>query len=209
MAKGAPKGNTNARKETTGRRLVVYLTADELSLLRYVQEKHEGDTSDSACLDLARKAAKAGINNLLNPEYYEIATKRVLNEERNKKMAEQKQFQAAIKKALNAFIESSDFEAGCTSATKASWGGSGYSVELFTDGTWRVLWDNAIGNKYETPGVILRLPAINDDEYQQLVVEEEMEEDEFFNLGFGNEYDDLAKELRDQLSDDFAMRYSN
>lgn len=130
-------------------------------------------------------------------------------EEQAMQAQELKEFKAAIKATLNAFIESSDFEAGCTSATKASWGGSGYSVELFTDGTWRVLWDNAIGNKYETPGVILSLPAINDDEYQQLVVEEEMEEDEFFNLGFGNEYDDLAKELRDHLSDDFAMRYSN
>lgn len=77
---------------------------------------------------------------------------------------ELKEFQKQIKATLNAFIESSDFESGCTSATKASWGGSGYSVELFTDGTWRVLWDNAIGNKYETSGVILSLPAINDDE---------------------------------------------
>lgn len=77
--KGAPAGNTNAKKETTGRRLVVYLTADDIQLLRYVLEKYgHDDLSDSACLDLARKAAKAGINNLLNPEYYEVATKRLI-----------------------------------------------------------------------------------------------------------------------------------
>jgi hypothetical protein len=83
MAKGAPQGNQNARKEATGRRLVVYLTADELSLLRYVQEKYEGDTSEAACMDLARKAAKLGINNLLNPEYYQSATRRVLKERKS------------------------------------------------------------------------------------------------------------------------------
>jgi hypothetical protein len=90
MAKGAPQGNQNARKEATGRRLVVYLTADDLSLLRYVQEKYEGDTSDAACMDLARKAAKCGINNLLNPEYYEVATRRVLKERKNAMQAQQR-----------------------------------------------------------------------------------------------------------------------
>ena len=86
--RGAPKGNKNAKKEATGRKLVVYLSADDLQLLRYVQEKYEGDTSDAACLDLARKAAKCGINNLLNPEYYETATKRVLKERKQKTMIE-------------------------------------------------------------------------------------------------------------------------
>lgn len=223
--RGAPNGNKNAKKEAAGRKLVVYLSADDLQLLRYVQEKYEGDTSDAACLDLARKAAKCGINNLLNPEYYEVATKRVLKERKNIMQAQElKEFKQQITATLNAFLESPDFEDGCTSATKASWGGSGYSVELFTDGTWRVLWDHQIGNKYETPGVILSLPTINDDEYQQLVngsVDDDeddedsgygngaMSEEEFFSLGFQNEFDDLAKELRDQLSDDFAMRYSN
>ena len=145
-------------------------------------------------------------------------------EEQAMQAQELKEFKASIKKTLNAFIASPDFEAGCTSATKASWGGSGYSVELFTDGTWRVLWDHQIGNKYESAGVILSLPTINDDEYQQLVngsVDDDeddedsgygngaMSEEEFFSLGFQNEFDDLAKELRDHLSDDFAMRYSN
>lgn len=82
--KGAPTGNKNAKKEATGRRLVVYLSADDLSLLRYVLQKygHE-DFSDTACLDLARKAAKTGINNLLNPEYYQSATRRLLKERKN------------------------------------------------------------------------------------------------------------------------------
>lgn len=82
--RGAPTGNKNAKKEATGRRLIVYLTADDLQLLRYVLQKYgHDDVSDAACLDLARKAAKAGINNLLNPEYYEVATKRLVNKASN------------------------------------------------------------------------------------------------------------------------------
>ncbi len=46
------------------------------------------------------------------------------------------------------FVESPSFKEGCIDSTKASWGGGWYSVELFTNGTWRVLWNNQIGNKY-------------------------------------------------------------
>lgn len=82
--RGAPKGNQNARKETAGRKLVVYLTAEDIKLLRFILEKHgHEDLSDAACNELARSAAKMGINLLLNPEYYETATKRVLKERKN------------------------------------------------------------------------------------------------------------------------------
>ena len=68
-----------------------------------------------------------------------------------------------IANALNAFIESSEFEAAVMSSTTAGVGGSGYSVELFPDGTFRVLWDNEIGNKYISPGVILSIPQYEQD----------------------------------------------
>ena len=69
-----------------------------------------------------------------------------------------------IKQAFEKFMVQS-FESAVDMSTRASWGGSGYSVELFDDGTYRVLWDNQIGNLYETPGLILGIPPLNDEEW--------------------------------------------
>lgn len=66
--------------------------------------------------------------------------------------------------AFESFMNN-DFESACDSATKASWGGSGYSVELFDDGHYRVLWDNQIGNLYDSPGMILGISELGDDEW--------------------------------------------
>lgn len=71
--------------------------------------------------------------------------------------------------ALETFLASDEFAEAIIKSTKAGFGGSGYSVELFPDGTSRVLWDNQIGNKYESPGVILSIPQLNDEDYQELV----------------------------------------
>ena len=59
-----------------------------------------------------------------------------------------------------------DFEDACVSSTKAGWNGSGYSVELFEDG-YRVLWNNQIGNLYDSPGVILSVPELGDDDWDE------------------------------------------
>lgn len=107
---------------------------------------------------------------------------------------------------LEAFLKSSDFKEGIVSSTRASWGGSGYSVELLPDGTSRVLWNNEIGNLYETPGVILSLPALDYDPEDK---------DEYVDGGTGTESEFLAEQfyleesenaqiLRDKLSDKFA-----
>ena len=64
-----------------------------------------------------------------------------------------------------ALFMANDFEQSCDSSTQASWGGGGYSVELFDDGTYRVLWDNEIGNLYVSDGIILGVPALGDDEW--------------------------------------------
>lgn len=74
---GAPEGNQYAKKEMTGHKIGLYLSVEDMQILRFVQEKYGQDTSDTACVNLARKAAKMGINMLLLSEYYEIATKRV------------------------------------------------------------------------------------------------------------------------------------
>lgn len=91
---------------------------------------------------------------------------------------------------LEAFLESVDFMDGVISATKAGWGGSGYSVELFESGTWRVLWDNQIGSLYESDGVILGLPKIQDDSDSEMLDE-----------ALWAEEDELKAELREKLSD--------
>lgn len=70
----------------------------------------------------------------------------------------------SIKQAFNSFMDES-FESAVDSSTKASWGGSGYSVELFDDGTYRVLWDNQIGNRYDSPGLILSIPTLDSEEW--------------------------------------------
>lgn len=75
-----------------------------------------------------------------------------------------------LETALNAFLDSPDFVSGIVASTYyAGFGGSGYSVELFPDGHFRVLWDNQIGNKYDSPGVILGIPALSEKEYDDLM----------------------------------------
>ena len=70
----------------------------------------------------------------------------------------------SFKAAFESFM-AEDFEDACVSSTEASWNGSGYSVELFEDGSYRVLWDNQIGNLYDSPGIILGIPGLSDDEW--------------------------------------------
>lgn len=53
------------------------------------------------------------------------------------------------------------------SSTKASWGGLGYSVELFPEGHYRVLWDNQIGNLYDSPSVIIGVSPCSDDDWDE------------------------------------------
>lgn len=60
----------------------------------------------------------------------------------------------SIRKAFEDFMIA-DFYSAVDSSTTASWDNSGYSVELFDDSTYRVLWDQNIGSKYDSPGLIL------------------------------------------------------
>ena len=76
------------------------------------------------------------------------------------------QFEAWVRKAYaNYKKDYKKIEEDIISATKAGFGGSGYSIELFPDGHHRTLWDNNIGNLYDTPGVIIGLPQLGDDEW--------------------------------------------
>ena len=97
-----------------------------------------------------------------------------------------------ITNALNAFIESNAFETAVMSSTTAGFGGSGYSVELFEDGTFRVLWDNEIGNLYRSPGVILSIP-----QYEQDTVNDLQDWGDDADLSFA--LDEIKAELRQSL----------
>jgi hypothetical protein len=65
-----------------------------------------------------------------------------------------------LKVAFKEFMEKG-FEDAVILSTRASWGGSSYSVELFPDGTYRVQWTQNFGNLYDSPGVILEVPQLN------------------------------------------------
>lgn len=51
-------------------------------------------------------------------------------------------------------------------ATVAGYGGpsEGYSVELFEDGTYRILDNKHIGNLYQSAGMLIDMPKLSDDE---------------------------------------------
>jgi hypothetical protein len=115
-------------------------------------------------------------------------------ERRQRKQKEKKENmnmtgKATVKQQLEKYLKSPDFQAGVKSSTIASYGGSGYSVELHPDGSHRNLWNNEIGNKYESPGIILGIPTVDDcnqDEIDDAFVEQE---------------ELLAQLMRDNLSD--------
>lgn len=87
----------------------------------------------------------------------------------------------SIQKVFESFMEQ-EFESAVDSATRASWGGDGYSVELFNSGKYRVLYNGEIGNLYYSPGLILPIPFLGQDEW-----------DEDPTLRF---YDNAEKEMR-------------
>jgi len=72
--------------------------------------------------------------------------------------------------AFESFINGNDFQPAVEKSTSAGFGGSGYSVELFEDGTYRILWDNEIGNLYMSDGIILSIPQYNDDTLQDIAL---------------------------------------
>lgn len=103
-----------------------------------------------------------------------------------------------LSSTLEQYLESEDFKQGVIDSTRASWGGSCYKVEIMPDGTWRNLWANQIGNRYESEGVIIALPALDCSDMEEFT-EGGRTEDEYFSLSFDNARDELVSELRDAL----------
>jgi len=69
-----------------------------------------------------------------------------------------------LTQAFENFMRDS-FRKGAISSTRASCGGTKYCVELFDDGTYRVLWSGHIGNLHESRGVIFGITSLNNDEW--------------------------------------------
>jgi len=119
----------------------------------------------------------------------------------NEKGANEMTTTTTLKQTLEAFLASDEFSESLVKATKASWGGSGYSVELFEDGHWRVLWNNEIGNLYQSPGTILGLPTLDDNDYTSWMEEhgEKLGENEYWYLVYQNDEDELKRDLREKM----------
>ena len=83
----------------------------------------------------------------------------------------------------NFMLDTDVVESAILKSTEAGFGGSGYSLELFENGTYRILWDNSIGNLYISPGIIISIPQLTDEDYK----------DEYF--------DDAITELEDNLEE--------
>lgn len=73
-----------------------------------------------------------------------------------------------MRQALNTFLKSDDLLEAIESSTRAGWGRSSYSVELFPDGHYRVIYTGKIGSLYQTPGVILVVPGLSGSEQEAI-----------------------------------------
>lgn len=51
-------------------------------------------------------------------------------------------------------------------STRAGFAGGSYKLELFEDGTFRVLWSGHVGNRYASPGIMLTIPELDCEEYE-------------------------------------------
>jgi hypothetical protein len=101
-----------------------------------------------------------------------------------------------IKEAFNKFM-SEAVKSAILSSTKASWGGSFYWVELFSDGDYQILGDGSIGNLYDSPGILLSIPALDDDCYDE-------DEDLIF---YNNAMEELEAKFNEKLENGFEEIY--
>lgn len=99
---------------------------------------------------------------------------------------------------LEQFIDNDGFSDMVMRSTVAGFGGSGYSVELFEDGTWRVLWNNQIGNLYISPGVILPIGTYDDETVNDLC---EFGEDADLSFALAEIAESMRRDLAYRLSE--------
>lgn len=72
-----------------------------------------------------------------------------------------------IKEAFESFM-AEEFKSAVISSTKASWGGSGYSVLLYNNGAYKVLWDKYADNVLDRESaVVIKVPPLSDEDYSE------------------------------------------
>lgn len=70
----------------------------------------------------------------------------------------------AYRKAFDNFRKNTDaMESAILKSTKTN----GCSLELFEDATHRILCDGEIGNSYKSPGIIISIPKLDGDDYDE------------------------------------------
>jgi hypothetical protein len=84
------------------------------------------------------------------------------------------------------------FESAVESSTRAGWSGAGnfYYVELFRDGSYSVHWSCNVGNLYDSPGLMLAVPQLGQEDW-----------DDDPDLRY---YDNAEQEMRDWFAEQVA-----
>lgn len=103
------------------------------------------------------------------------------------------------KATLEAALQDDNFPLWVLLSTAAGWKGDCLKLELFPDGRYRVLWSQMIGNLYESPGILLSIPVIDEtfagsDDNSVLAVA----------LAGSDELAEIQQEMRSNLGDYLA-----
>lgn len=113
--------------------------------------------------------------------------------------------QRKLEQGLEAFLASPDFKEAVESATIASWKGDEVRVEILPDASWRKIYyghGEFAQMKYETPGAILLVSPLECAEMPAFI-EDGGTQQEWFDLAFANERDEIEKGLREDLKNGF------
>ena len=93
--------------------------------------------------------------------------------------------------ALEAFLSSPEFKEEVYKSTQCQYSSPyGQSLEIFPDGTYRTLYQGSIGNKYNTPGRIISIPGLNEEQ------ESGCPDEEYFDNCFVNEEEEIKAGMR-------------
>lgn len=109
--------------------------------------------------------------------------------------------QRKLEQGLEAFIASPAFKEAIIGASIASWKGAERCLELLPDGSYRILYyehHEREQSKYESPGIVLVLSPLDCDEMPAFI-EQGGTQEEWFDLAFANECDEIEKGLREEL----------
>jgi hypothetical protein len=107
--------------------------------------------------------------------------------------------QRKLEEGLEAFIASPDFKESLIGASIAARLEAKRYVELLPDGSYRVLfYERHEQSKYDSPGAMLLLPSLDCDEMPQFIEAGGTEQD-WYDLAFANERDEIEKDLREEI----------